>query len=77
MIVNYPNEAVVGISIGQAEDLGKLHEQLQDIKEPNQVLVAINILGKQTYQGTVDPAVAAKRHKKNKAAKKARRASRK
>jgi hypothetical protein len=61
----------------KAEDLGKLHEQLQDIKEPNQVLVALTIMGKPVYQGTVPGAVKEIRRRKNKAARKARRAARK
>jgi hypothetical protein len=60
-----------------AEDLGKLHEQLQDVKEPNQVLIALTIMGKPVYQGTANRGQVARRRAKNKIARRSRRASRK
>ncbi len=70
-------KATQDLTAEAAESLGKLHEQLNDYKEPNQVLVALTILNKPVYRGSVPEAVKADRRRKNKAARKARRATRK
>lgn len=59
------------------EALSHLHEQLQDIKEPNQVLIALTILAKPVYRGTANVKKVAKRRAKNKVARRSRRATRK
>lgn len=54
----------------------QLHHKAEDITPAGRMAIALAATGKQFYQGTVPASVIARRRSKNKAARKARRASR-